>query len=348
MIITCQVAQTPPANAGDAGDLSWIPGLGRSPGVGNGNPLQYSCLENSMDRGAWWATVHGVMKSQTRLNPHSLLYITRLLLLTGSSACLQWTMGSDLLVVTSESGALWQLPTETPGDGAAVLASGFPERLIPYPKERLCKHMSCTWIQSHGHCPQKGGSKEHQSECFQSSSLAFYCTSESQAFQVWGDAHATKGPFWSKQESFFQLLGWVGRRTLSWINFRRAQETVVYSAGSSRWTNGFSEDNSWNECAINTAPPLLQTEHESPFHAGQAVPQVVHSGPPPAAWVSATLSLVHSAPVSTLLEILEYTLLALPSAGDVLNREIPMSTSSFTYWQESHPFGDSIYPDVLI
>ena len=44
-----------PANAGDAGDASSIPGLGRLPGVGNGNPLQYSCLENSMDRGAWQA-----------------------------------------------------------------------------------------------------------------------------------------------------------------------------------------------------------------------------------------------------------------------------------------------------
>ena len=45
-----------------------IPGLGRSPGGGNGNPLQYPCLENSMDRGAWHATVHGVAKSQTRLS----------------------------------------------------------------------------------------------------------------------------------------------------------------------------------------------------------------------------------------------------------------------------------------
>ena len=44
-----------------------IPGWGRSPGEGNGNPLQYSCLENPMDRGAWWATVHGVPKNQTRL-----------------------------------------------------------------------------------------------------------------------------------------------------------------------------------------------------------------------------------------------------------------------------------------
>ena len=47
----------------NAGDLGSIPGLGRSPGGGNGYPLQYSCLENPMDRGAWWATVHGVAKS---------------------------------------------------------------------------------------------------------------------------------------------------------------------------------------------------------------------------------------------------------------------------------------------
>ena len=49
-------------------DLGSIHGLGRSPGEGNGNPLQYSCLENHMDRGAWWATVHGVTKYQTRLS----------------------------------------------------------------------------------------------------------------------------------------------------------------------------------------------------------------------------------------------------------------------------------------
>ena len=50
-------------NAGDARDMGLIPGSGRSPGVGSGNPLQYSCLENSMDRGAWWVTVPGVAKS---------------------------------------------------------------------------------------------------------------------------------------------------------------------------------------------------------------------------------------------------------------------------------------------
>ena len=52
-------------SACNVGDLGSIPGLGKSPGEGNGNPLQYSCLENSMDRGAWWATVCGVAKSRT-------------------------------------------------------------------------------------------------------------------------------------------------------------------------------------------------------------------------------------------------------------------------------------------
>ena len=55
-------------SACNAGDPGLIPGLGRSPGEGNGNPLQYSCLENSMDRRAWWATVHGVKQSGARLS----------------------------------------------------------------------------------------------------------------------------------------------------------------------------------------------------------------------------------------------------------------------------------------
>ena len=57
-----------PANAGDTGDMGLIPGSGRFPRGGKGNPLQYSCLENPMDRGAWQAMVHGVAKSQTRLS----------------------------------------------------------------------------------------------------------------------------------------------------------------------------------------------------------------------------------------------------------------------------------------
>ena len=58
------VAQLGKKSACNAGDLGSIPGSGRSPGEGNGNPLQYSCLENPMDRGAWWATAHGVIRDR--------------------------------------------------------------------------------------------------------------------------------------------------------------------------------------------------------------------------------------------------------------------------------------------
>ena len=60
-----RVVKNLPAFTGDLGDKGSLPGSGRFPGVGNGNPFQYSCLENSLDRGAWWATVHGVTKSWT-------------------------------------------------------------------------------------------------------------------------------------------------------------------------------------------------------------------------------------------------------------------------------------------
>ena len=60
-----------PANAGDAGDVGSIPGLGRSPGGGSGNPLQYPCMKKPMDRGAWQATVHRVAKSWTQLSTHA-------------------------------------------------------------------------------------------------------------------------------------------------------------------------------------------------------------------------------------------------------------------------------------
>ena len=64
-----------PCNAGDAGDASLIPGLRRSPGGGNDNPLQYSCLENPMARGAWLAAVHGVAKSQTQQTEQSTAHL---------------------------------------------------------------------------------------------------------------------------------------------------------------------------------------------------------------------------------------------------------------------------------
>ena len=62
------VVKNPPANVGDARDEGSVPGWGRFPGGGHGNPLQYSCLENSVDSGAWRATIHGAAKSQTRLS----------------------------------------------------------------------------------------------------------------------------------------------------------------------------------------------------------------------------------------------------------------------------------------
>ena len=70
------------ASACKAGDMGSVPGSGRSPGEGNGNPLQYSCLENPIDRGPWWATVHGVAKSQTRLSDFTFTFIP-----THLSAC---------------------------------------------------------------------------------------------------------------------------------------------------------------------------------------------------------------------------------------------------------------------
>ena len=75
------IASDGKASARNAGDLGLISGLGRSPGEGNGNPFQYSCLENSMDGGPWWATVHGVTKSQTGLSDFTFIFNTRFAIL---------------------------------------------------------------------------------------------------------------------------------------------------------------------------------------------------------------------------------------------------------------------------
>ena len=75
-------------SAYNVGDPGSIPGLGRSPGEGNGNPLQYSCLENPMDREAWWATVHGVAKSRTRLS-----YFTSISLQVKTSSLILFLLG---------------------------------------------------------------------------------------------------------------------------------------------------------------------------------------------------------------------------------------------------------------
>ena len=65
------VVKNSPANGGGVRVMGSIPGSGRSPGGANGNTLQYSCLENSMDKGVWWATVHGVAKNQMQLSMHT-------------------------------------------------------------------------------------------------------------------------------------------------------------------------------------------------------------------------------------------------------------------------------------
>ena len=70
------MVKNPPANAGDTRDMGSVPGSGRSPGEGNGYPLHYSCMEKSMDRGAWRATVHEVAKSQTQLSNFTFLFLT--------------------------------------------------------------------------------------------------------------------------------------------------------------------------------------------------------------------------------------------------------------------------------
>ena len=66
------VVKNPSAKAGDVGDADWIPGWERSPGGGHGNPLQYSCLENHMDRGAWRATVQRITKSRIQLSTYEM------------------------------------------------------------------------------------------------------------------------------------------------------------------------------------------------------------------------------------------------------------------------------------
>ena len=66
-----------PANAGDTGDSGLIPGSGRSPGEGNGNPLQYSCLGSPMDKGAWQVTVHGVAKTLGKANKTNCIQINQ-------------------------------------------------------------------------------------------------------------------------------------------------------------------------------------------------------------------------------------------------------------------------------
>ena len=89
------------ASVCNVGDLGSIPGSGRSPGEGNGNPLQYSCLENSMDRGAWWATVHGVAKSWTQLSDGCVM--------TGHDECQLFSMICPSILQLNQSSLMLKL-----------------------------------------------------------------------------------------------------------------------------------------------------------------------------------------------------------------------------------------------
>ena len=142
------MVKNPPANAGDTRDVGSIPGLERSPGGGNGNPLQYSCLENPTDRGVWWATVYRVTESQIQLirmyarNPLSFQHVIIMLKVIKETfilrlsdgwawvlshctsqcgpATLQVTSGLDLWVVT----VVWDSAGLDPGFAPFVNLTG--------------------------------------------------------------------------------------------------------------------------------------------------------------------------------------------------------------------------------
>ena len=99
--------KNPLANSGDIRNRSSIPGSGRSPGDGNGNPLQYSCLENPRDRGAWWATVHGVPKSQAWLSDFTFTFYFHAL---------------EKEMATHSSVLAWRIPGE--GETGGLLSRG--------------------------------------------------------------------------------------------------------------------------------------------------------------------------------------------------------------------------------
>ena len=104
-----------PANVGDARDCGFDPWVGKIPWSRKCNPLLYSCLENPMDRGAWWATVHGVAKSQTWLSMHHLLHLQTLwpvpmLIPSAELCCCCWSLAKSCLFVTPWTAAL-QFPS---------------------------------------------------------------------------------------------------------------------------------------------------------------------------------------------------------------------------------------------
>ena len=106
----------------NAGDLSSIPGLGRSPGGGTGNPFQYSCLENSMDGGAWWATVHRVTKTQTPLRDLTFTFHLQFYVKQRRNKQINKTLLGHrrILLYTNVYWLLWQSYVQCPLQGTQV------------------------------------------------------------------------------------------------------------------------------------------------------------------------------------------------------------------------------------
>ena len=133
------VVKSPPTNAGDLRDVGLIPGSGRSPGGAHGNPLQYSCLENPMGRGAWQATVHRVAKSGTqpkRLSMNTLLSDLHFVVLINHTHLIQCNLQTDYLF----SWLPYYIATSVMKIGSKNERSGGYNYLLP---SSFCKWSSC-------------------------------------------------------------------------------------------------------------------------------------------------------------------------------------------------------------
>ena len=117
-------------SAFNVGDLSSVPGLGRSPGEGNGNPPQYSCLENSMDRGASWATVHGIAESWTGLSDQHLLINISKVFIESFIVCNQYKSISKVLYVFSTRSSQFRLATFQELSSYTWLAATIPYKTV--------------------------------------------------------------------------------------------------------------------------------------------------------------------------------------------------------------------------
>ena len=161
-------------------DAGLIPGSGRSPGGGNGNPLQYSCLENPMDRGAWWATVHGVTKSWTGLSipahRRAAAPATKPQLIPGQLAgsLRSWISLRMHLVITEEAqdGKKQLHSTSQNATAGETISLHFPTQpasfSFPQPPLSSSKFLRDTWLEQDPHHHSQRGKDAFWSRCFDS------------------------------------------------------------------------------------------------------------------------------------------------------------------------------------